>query len=113
MASFTTVITEFSDKENNRLYEVAGHTIQKPKLLNQRRKEASSPTGVAVNDLVVYYGTVDSNSDPIANRIALGANVRIPVNGLQADIDAALVTFRDFIASDEFTEIVNSQSYVQ
>lgn len=112
MASFITSITEFSDSDNRRTYQVSGHTVVKPKLVIQKRKVPASPSAIAESDLTVVYGTVDATGLPLASKVAIGANVRYPANAASADITAALVAFRDFVASDQFTNLVNSQGYI-
>lgn len=113
MASFATVISEFSDSENRRTYAVTGHTVQKPKLVVQKRSVPKTTTSVGESQLMVVYGTLDATGVPIASKVVFQASVRYPANGLSADISAALAVFRDLVASDEFTNLVNSQGYVK
>jgi hypothetical protein len=113
VASFTTDITEFSDKENNRTYMVSGHTVQAPRLLIQKRKVPATVEASSESHLMVVYGTEDAEGNPLASKVVFDASVRYPANGQSDDIAAALATFRDFVASDEFTAMVNSQAYVQ
>lgn len=61
----------------------------------------------------VVYGTEDAEGNPLQSKVVFDAGVRFPVNGQSSEIDAALVVFRDLVASDEFTAMVNSQAYVQ
>jgi fructose-specific component phosphotransferase system IIB-like protein len=113
MASFTTVIQEFSDKENHRTYAISGHTVTSPKLLIQKRKQGSTLGSNQESELQVVYGTSDANDVPLASKVVMLANIRYPINCKSADVTAALAVFRDFVASDEFTALVNSQYYVQ
>jgi hypothetical protein len=113
MASFTTTISEFSDKENHRTYAIDGHTVQDPRLVIQKRKVPATTSANSQSTLMVVYGTEDADANPLASKIVMEANVRFPANGQSADVTAALATFRDFVASDEFTAMVNSQTYVQ
>ena len=113
MASFATVIEEFSDKENNRTFMVTGHTVQAPRLVIQKRKVPATATANSESRLQVVYGTSDADSNPLQAKVVFGADVRYPANGQSADVTAALAVFRDFIASDEFTALVNTQAYVQ
>jgi len=113
MASFATTITEFSDKENNRTYMVSGHTVQAPRLVIQKRKVPATASGVAESHLMVVYGTEDADGAPLASKVVFDASVRYPADGQSSDVTAALAVFRDFVASDEFTAMVNSQAYVQ
>jgi hypothetical protein len=113
MASFTTVITEFSDKENSRTYSIAGHTVQKPMLLIQKRKVPATQESNASSEIQVVFGTEDANGDLLASKVVFLASCRYPANAISADITAALADFRDFVASDEFTAMVSSQDYLQ
>jgi hypothetical protein len=113
MASFATTITEFSDKENNRTYMVSGHTVQAPRLVIQKRKVPTTSIGIAESRLMVVYGTVDAEDNPLASKVVFESSVRYPANGQSSDVTAALAVFRDFVASDEFTAMVDSQAYVQ
>lgn len=113
MASFATVIAEFSDENNRRTYAINGHTVQAPRLLIQKRKVPSTPTSVSEDELIVVYGTEDAGGSPLAAKVAFSASVRRPTNGDAADVTAALAVFRDFVASDQFTAMVNSQTYVK
>lgn len=113
MASFTTVVSEFSDQENRRTYAISGHTVQAPKLLIQKRKVPSTANGNSESELQVVYGTTDAADVPLQSKIVFLANVRYPADGKSTDIADALAKFRDFVASDEFTNMVNTQGYVQ
>jgi hypothetical protein len=112
MGSFTTSITEFSDSENRRTYSVSGHTVQAPKLLIQKRTVPKTTASACESALSVVYGTADAEGSPLATKVNLSASVRYPANGQSADVTAALAVFRDFVASDEFTNMVTSQDYV-
>lgn len=113
MAAMSTALTEFSDKENNRTWTITGHTVQKPRLAIEKRKLPVGNGGSASTTLSVVYGTVDATSTPLAAKIAFDVTVRYPINGLAADVTAALAVFRDIVASDEFTTMVNTQGYVK
>ena len=113
MAHFTTTITEFSDKENNRTYMVSGHTVQAPRLVIQKRKVPSTLSATAESHLMVVYGTKDAEGSPLSSKVVFDAGVRYPADGQSSDVTAALAVFRDFVASDQFTAMVTSQAYVQ
>lgn len=113
MASFATTIEEFSDKENYRTYAISGHSVADPKLLIQKRKVATTPTGRSENTLMVVYGTEDDDGTPLASKVVFEVNHRQPANGASSVTTAALAVFRDFVASDEFTAMVTGQLYVQ
>lgn len=113
MAGFTTSISEFSDKENHRTYMVAGHTVQAPRLVIQKRKVPATAAASAESHLMVVFGTKDAEELPLASKIVFDAGVRYPADGAPGDVTAALAVYRDFVASDEFTAMVISQAYVK
>lgn len=113
MAAFTVAIQEYSDQANSRKYTVNGHTVQKPKLVLQKRTVGSVGGASGTDTLSVVYGTEDSAGEPLSGRVVFEANVRRPVEAIAADVTAALADFRNFIASDEFTDLVNTQNYIQ
>lgn len=112
MANFATVVTVFSDSENRRTYAIAGNTVRKPRLLIQKRKVPANSTASSESSLQVVYGTEDAGSNVLPSKIVFDTGVRYPANCLATDVTAALVVFRDFVASDQFTNLVNSQAYV-
>lgn len=112
MAAMTTALTEYSDKENSRTYTYTGHTVQKPKKVLQRRKEPSVSQEIIEDTVTVYNGAEDSNGDPIDPRITFTVTVRRSKNAIAADVSAALATFRDIVAGDEFTAVTTGSSYL-
>jgi hypothetical protein len=114
MASFTTVIAEFSDKENQRTYVLtATHTATKPHKLIQSRRVPTGNQVVLQDNLIVSMATEDSDGNILPQRVSMEAIVRRPSNCDSADVTAALAAFRDFVASDEFTAVTTTQQYIQ
>jgi hypothetical protein len=113
MASFTTALTEFSDKENARTYMVDGHTVQQPRLVIQKRKVPATPEAVSQSSVDVIYGTLDPDGNVLQSKVGFSVSVRYPANGQASDVTAALAVFRDLVASDEFAATVTSQGYLQ
>lgn len=113
MASFTSTIEEFSDKENHRTFAVDGHTVVKPKLVIQRRSQPKTPQSPSESSLSVVYGTLDADGSPIPTKVNISASVRYAAHSDPTDVTAALAVFRDLVASDEFTNMVTSQRYIQ
>lgn len=109
MAGMTTVLTEFSSSENSRTYVFSGHTPTEPRLVLQKRRVPSGQQIVAEDSMTVVYGTLDSDGLPIAQKVSFAATVRRPISGESADVTAALATFRDIVASDEFGAMVTGQ----
>lgn len=112
MAAMTTALTEFADNGNSRTYTRTGHTATKPKLVLQRRTIASGQTSVIEDQVSVLSGTEDVDGVPLAPRVLFTATVRRPINGIAADVTAALAVFRDIIAGDEFGNTVDTQEWL-
>jgi hypothetical protein len=115
MAAMTTVLTEFSDKDNSRTYTISGHSATRPRLVIQKRTIPGSSTGVAETIIQVLRGTVDSDGAPINAKVLFEAKVRYPINigSTETDIASALATFRDIVAGDEFASTVTTQGYLE
>lgn len=112
MAGMTTVLTPFSDNGNARTSTVPTHTAIKPKLVIEKRRVPEGNQIVSEYTAKVVYATVDAAGLVLSNKVSFEATVRYPVAGLAADISAALVVFRDMIASDDFTNSVNTQGWL-
>lgn len=112
MAAMATALTEFSDKENSRTYTYTGHTAQEPRLVLEKRKIASGATSVLEDTVTVLSSTEDSAGDLLASKVTFEVKVRRPVNGIAADVTAALAIFRDIVAGDEFTNTVSTQEWL-
>lgn len=115
MAGMTTVLTEFSDKENVRTFTISGHSAVRPRLVIQKRSIPASAAGVAESVVQVLRGTVDSDGTPINSKVLFEAKVRYPANigSSETDIASALATFRDIVAGDEFASTVTTQGYLK
>jgi hypothetical protein len=114
MASFTTTLVGHSEKSNSRSYEVdATHTVEKPHLVIQTRKEALGNQVIAQDNLVVSLATEDADGNILPQRNSFEAVIRRPKNGSSTDTTANLAIFRDLVASDEFTAIATRQQYIK
>jgi hypothetical protein len=112
MAAMTTALTEFADNGNSRTYTYTGHTASEPRLVIQRRKVATGSTSVIEDTVSVVSSTEDANGDLLTSKISFEAKLRHPVDGIAADVTAALAIFRDIIAGDEFTNTVSTQEWL-
>lgn len=113
MPAMATVLTEYSDEANSRTYTVTGHTVAKPKLVIQKRKVGAVGGSSGQDTISVTYGAVDSLGAALSGRVAFDITIRRPVEAVSADVNAALAVFRDVVASDEFTAVVNTQNYLK
>lgn len=112
MAAMTTALTEFSDSGNSRTYTYTGHTAAEPRLVIQKRKLASGSTSVIEDTVSVVSSTEDAAGEILSSKVLFEMKVRRPLNGLAADVTAALAIARDVIAGDEFTNTVSTQEWL-
>lgn len=111
MAAMTTVLERYNTDNNFVSYLISGHTPQKPRLLQERRKPATNiVNGVYESSVKGVYGTVDGNGDYIPSKYTFEVIVRSPVNGTTTDRDALVAMMEDVITSDEMDSLVSSQS---
>lgn len=112
MAAMTTALTEFADNGNSRTYTYTGHTASEPRLVIQRRKVATGSTSVIEDTVSVISATEDAAGDLLSSKVLFEAKIRRPVDGIAADVTAALAIFRDVVAGDEFTNTVSTQEWL-
>lgn len=118
MASLSATLTEFADNGNSRTYTAASHTASKPKLVVQKRTVPTGNQTMSEFSGMVVFGVDDPDGGVAPQKVSMEAKVRYPVLGvdsgdLATQIAAALVLFRDFVASDEFGASVTSQNWVE
>lgn len=113
MAAMTTALTEFSTLGDSRTYVMSSHTVSDPRLVLQKRKVPSGNKKVQESTVTVLYGTEDANNEPLPQKVAFMASAAYPVGCTAADVTAALATFRDIVASDEFGTMVTTQKWLK
>jgi hypothetical protein len=112
MAAMTTALTVFSTFGDTRTFVQSGHSVSAPKLVIQKRKVPKGNQKVGETVISVVNSTVDSASLPLESRVQFSASIRYPVDGSASDVAAALATFRDIVAGDEFAAAVNGQYFL-
>lgn len=112
MAAMTTVLEEFSDKENSRVYILSTHAAGKPARVIQRRKVPSGNQVVMEDTVIVQLATEDANGVVMPQRVSFNITVARPIGHESAIMTSALATFRDIVAGDEFADVVNKQAYL-
>jgi hypothetical protein len=112
MAAMTTVLTEFSNNGNSRTCTLSGHTAVKPLLVIEKRRVPEGNQTMVEYSCKVIYATEDADGAVLTNKVAFEALVRYPVLGESASVTAALATFRDIIAGDEFANSVSTQEWL-
>lgn len=110
MAAMTTVLEEFSVLGDSRTYTQAAHTALKPMLVVQKRRVPTGNQTIAESTVNVVNATVDVDGAVLSQKILFSAVIRYPIQGLATDITAALATFRDIVAGDEFADMVVTQN---
>lgn len=113
MAQIATSLVDFFDNGNVRTYAAPAHSVQKPRLVQQRRKVAFNSTSTAETSCKVVFGTTDSESVVLTSKYSFEVVVRGPVNGNATDRDAAKALFREIIASDNFDAMVAGQLWIK
>lgn len=112
MAGMTTVLTTFSENGNKRTSTYTGHTVQDPKLVIETRKVPEGNATMCETTFKVVSGIEDADGVVLTNKVSFQAVVRYPVEGVAADVTAALAIFRDIVAGDEFGAMVNTQNWL-
>jgi hypothetical protein len=112
MAAMTTALTEFADNGNSRQYTYTGHTTSEPRLVLQKRRVPSSNTAIAEDTVSVISATEDALGNLLASKINFTLTLRRPINGIAADVTAALAIIRDVIAGDEYTNTTATQEWL-
>ncbi len=112
MAAMTTVLTEYSNNGDARTSTYGTHSFSKPKLVIEKRKGAIGNQSVVEYSMSVVNATEDSAGEVLPSKVVFSATVRAPINGIAADLTAALATFRDIVAGDQFGNSVNTLEYL-
>lgn len=114
MAVISTTLTEFADQGNTRTYVVDGHTALKPRLVIQRRKVVTGASTIAETGVKLVYGLVDPSGTPLASKATMDVSFRAPLAGTSGtDFDDQLSLLREIIASDEFAQALQAQTWVK
>lgn len=118
MASLSATLVEFSDNGNSRTYTASGHTAVKPKLVVEKRTVPVGNQIMSEFSGTIVFGVLDSEGGVAPQKVSMEAKVRYPTIGVDtsdlATVNAAaLVLFRDFVASDEFGAAVSSLNWVE
>lgn len=85
------------------------HTANKPAIIIQSSKVPDSSNANVESTTKVVYGTVDAEGLVVPSKVLFQATSRRPKQGVDADWNAALALFREYVASDEFTAHAENQ----
>lgn len=112
MAVMTTALTEFADNGNSRVYALDGHNALRPKLVLQKRMSPVGNQVIAQDTITVVMATEDADGNVLNPRVSIQCVVRRPLNGSSSDVDAVMAIFRDLVASDNFSTVVETQNWL-
>lgn len=112
MAGMTTVLTEFAQNGNSRTSTYTGHTAVEPKLVIEKRRVPEGNQTMVEYNAKVVSSTEDAAGEILSQKVSFEAVVRYPVDGISADITAALAVFRDVVAGDEFANSTTTQEWL-
>jgi len=112
MAVMTTALTEMINNGTSRTYRTAAHTVAAPRLVIQKVKFPPTPTGVAEDSIRIVFGTVDAQGAPNTSKISMEVTIRRPADANADHVSAAKALLRDFVASDQLDNVVNSQKWL-
>lgn len=113
MAGMSTALTEFADNGDSRTYTYTGHTVLSPKIVIQKRRVPQGNQKVAEDSVNVLVATKDATDVVLPQKVSFMVTVRRPIDGTASDVTAALATFRDVVAGDEFGSVVNTQNWLK
>lgn len=112
MTALSAALTEFSTNGDSRTYTTLGHTVQKAKVVVNKRKVPVGNQTVSEFTVSVVHATETSAGDVLPQKLNFTVSIRQPIDGLSSDRDAALVLIRDIIASDEFANSVATSEFL-
>jgi hypothetical protein len=112
MANMTTVLTTMADNGQTRKYRLSTHTVLQPRTVVQSYTPAVNSTASAKDTVDVIYGALDAAGNPIANKVVFGFTLRRPINADATTITNAKALFREFVASDQFDNVVSGQFFI-
>lgn len=113
MAAMTTALTEFFDLGDSRTYTQSGHLATKPKLVIQKRRVPVGSQVVNEVSFQVLNATNDATGALMSQKVGFKATVTYPLGAESAVITAALATFRDIVAGDEFGSTVTTLNWLK
>lgn len=108
MADMTAALSFYSNVGTTITYTSAGHDLSDAKFMVQKRGQQGSGQTLYKGEVAVVQGAEDSAGDQLPNNLRLTAASSIPIGTIVADIDAAIVLFRDYVASDDFPAAVKA-----
>lgn len=112
MALRVTALTDFADNGNSKTFTYGTHTAAEPKLVIQKRKVPTGNATTQETSVAVIAATKNAAGDVLPSKVVFEVIHRSPIDGLAADVTAALGIIRDIIAGDEYTNAVSTQEWI-
>jgi hypothetical protein len=112
MAAMTTVLKEFNDLNNKRVFTTPTHTTSKPAFMTQSRKALTPASTVSEDEMAVSLACEDADGAVLPTNALFSVRVRKHLSAISGDIAAAKALFREFVASDEFDVMVDQSNYI-
>jgi hypothetical protein len=111
MAAMSTVFNNFANYGDTRTYFTSGHTAQKVKLVTVGRKTPKGNQIIGESSIAVSHATEDDDGLVLSARPTITITVRGPITGQTTDMDAVKAIVRDFVAADEFDDLVDKSAF--
>jgi len=112
MAAMTTVLKEFNDLNNKRVFTTPSHTTAKPSFVTQTRKALTPVSTVSEDEMAISQACEDADGVVLPTNALFAVRVRKHLHSIAADIDTAKALFREFVASTQFDVMVNESNYI-
>lgn len=109
MAAMTTALSTISAEGTTVVYAAPTSTAARPHTVEQKRRLPSGNRTVNEAWCLVKRITEDADGNALPSPTLIEARVRYDVNGLSADLTGVKALFREFVASDEFDVLVDTQ----
>jgi hypothetical protein len=109
----TTALEEFTTNGNSKTYVAPAHTVVKPRVVVQKRKVPVEPGNVAEDTINVVFGTEDADGAPLASKVSFNLTYKRHRDALAADVAAAKSLFLEIVNSDEFSDTMAGQTFLQ
>lgn len=113
MAAMTTVLTKFAENGDSRTSTTAAHTALIPRIVIEKRRVPTGKQTTLETSVKVVHATTNAEGVTLVEKVMFEAVSRYPLLGQTADVNAALVIFRDIVASDEFANQVSTQEFLK
>lgn len=115
MAALATVLTPFSTEGDSKTSTTVGHTVDKPKLVVEKRRVPVGNQTVGEYTASVIQAAIDPEGLVLPSKVTMSLTVRIPLNIKAGETTVAdvLTILKDVAQSTEFGASVTSQNWLK